>query len=154
MSLEPRDSFLGNTAELTAKMEQAIRPSLAICSALPNAPGVSTALLKAWASLFIEAKVTPEQVERAFRRHMIESRWFPAPAEIIAQARKLRPPASVTYVAPLPPPEMSDEEREAMRIERMKIRDNMRMFAGEPELERSMTPLFDYLIWREIEEER
>lgn len=152
MSLEPRDTFLGNAADQAAKMEQAIRPSLAICSALPNAPAISAALVKAWAALFIRAKVTPEAVEEGFCQHMMESRWFPTPAEIIAQARKLRPPASVTYVAPLPAPEMSDAEREAMRIERMKIRENMRMFAGEPELERSPTPLFDYLIWREIEE--
>ena len=38
----------------------------------------------------------------------IKSRWFPAPAEIIAQARKFRPPASVSCVAPLLAPEMSD----------------------------------------------
>jgi len=89
MNLESYNAYLLEIAEESAAIEKVVRPAMAICGALPNAPALSPALLKAWTSLFVEADLRPEHVEKAFRRHLMESRWFPAPSEIIEHARNI-----------------------------------------------------------------
>lgn len=126
------ENYDANLAK-SPEMEAAVKSGMAICSALPNAPKVSTVLMQAWCQLFAEEGMTPADVGRAFNDHLKNSKWFPAPAELIGFIRmernlanmEFRRQAQVNRVQALPMRKLTREEIEAKQAELSELIQSM-----------------------------
>lgn len=72
-----------------------------------------------WVAVLVEAKIKPEELPGAIVKYMAKSRFWPAPADIVATAREARPPAifQEQRLPELPGPKMTKEEADEFKRE-------------------------------------